>query len=465
MTPTHTHKILLVENDQEFSSTITRSLESNGFSVTHVRKVDDAISILNAEHFDITLSDLKLSGKTGLDLLRKIRSDKLDCPTIIYTSYTSIKCAAQALRLGAVDYILKPFTDSYLFHAVTRVINEKCIKKENKNLKKDLDDALYVNREIIGDSSSMTELKSLISRVGPCEATVLIQGESGTGKELVAQAIHRESPRRDGRFVAVNCGAIPVELMESEFFGHVKGAYTGAISETEGLIRQANGGTLFLDEIAELEPSLQVKLLRVLEDRVVRPVGSNKTYSVDIRIIAAGNKDLLTEVNSGKMRQDLYYRLNVVQIQVPPLRSRGDDLKLLFDHFIKIYNKKLGRKIKNGNDHLLDHLMNYTWPGNVRELENSIERAVILASSNELTVKDFKFIQNPKIDSQSDLNMNSMVTPMSIEEFTRKVVESYQDRYSEQELANLLGIGRKALWMRRNKWGLFRNNKTQPVMN
>lgn len=461
---THVHKILVVDNDIEFAETVLQPLTEEQFDVTHVKKVEDAINILLSEHFDLVLSDLKLSGKTGLDLLRKIRSEKLECPTIIYTSYTSIKCAAQALRLGAADYILRPFTDSYLMHAVVRVINERCIKKENKNLKRDLDDALHQKREIIGDSQSMIELKSLIKRVGPCEATVLIQGESGTGKELVAQAIHRASPRRDGRFVAVNCGAIPKELMESEFFGHAKGAYTGATNETEGLIRQANGGTLFLDEIAELDLSLQVKLLRVIEERIVRPVGSNKNYNVDIRIIAAGNRDLHYEVSQGKMREDLYYRLNVVQILVPPLRNRENDLVLLVDHFINMHNKKLGRKIHGASNELIEYLMEYEWPGNIRELENSIERAIILAANDELKVKDFKHIRNHNSQNlNSTLSEESEIAPMSIEDFTKKIVQDYQHEYSEQQLASLLGIGRKALWMRRNRWGLYRNKKHDSV--
>ncbi len=454
----HVHKILIVDNNEEFARTVLQSLTNEEFEVAHVKKVEDAISILLSEHFDLVLSDLKLSGKSGLDLLRKIRSEKLDCPTIIYTSYTSIKCAAQALRLGAADYILRPFTDSYLLHAVVRVINEKCIKRENKNLKRDLHDALNRKREIIGNSRSMIELKSLIERVGPCETTVLIQGESGTGKELVAQAIHRSSPRRDGRFIAVNCGAIPKELMESEFFGHAKGAYTGATNETDGLIRQANGGTLFLDEIAELDLSLQVKLLRVIEERIVRPVGSNKNFNVDIRIIAAGNRDLAYEVNQGKMREDLYYRLNVIQIIVPPLRNRDNDLNLLVDHFIDMHNKKLGRKVNHASNSLIQYLMKYEWPGNVRELENSIERAIILAANDNLSIDDFKHISN-----HNSLNMKSSddseIALMSIEDFTKKIVQNYQHEYSEQQLASLLGIGRKALWMRRNRWGLYRNKK------
>ncbi len=452
------HKILVVEHDVEFGESVKILLDGEQMSVTHVSKVHDAMKMLLSEHYDLILSDLKLSGPTGLDLLRKVRAEKLEIPTIIMTSYTSIKCAAQALRLGAADYILKPFTDSYLLHAVERCLKEKYIQKENTLLRRNLSAALHTKQEIIGDSHSMHELKKLIKRVGPSDATVLIQGESGTGKELVALGIHKESPRREGRFVPVNCGAIPIELMESEFFGHVKGAYTGAVSSKVGLIQEAHGGTLFLDEISELAPMLQVKLLRFIQEKMIKPVGESKSHEVDVRIIAACNRDLQNEVNEGRMREDLFYRLNVIQISVPPLRQRLEDIEILTQYFINHYNNKLGRKIDSVEDEAIDLLKEYQWPGNIRELENSIERAVILAKSDELTAEDFKHIKSNGVN-QKPINGQEHKShePMSIEDYTRRVIENYQDRYSEIELANLLGIGRKALWMRRNRWGLFRD--------
>jgi DNA-binding NtrC family response regulator len=373
------------------------------------------------------------------------------------TSYTSIKCAAQALRLGASDYILKPFTDSYLMHAVARGLKEKSIQKENTLLRRNLSAALHTKQEIIGESHSIKELKKLIDQVGPSEATVLIQGESGTGKELVALGIHKASMRGEGRFVPVNCGAIPMELMESEFFGHAKGSFTGAIANKVGLIQEAHGGTLFLDEIAELAPMLQVKLLRFIQDKMIKPVGDNKSHEVDVRIIAACNRDLQKEVHEGRMREDLYYRLNVIQISVPPLRQRLGDVELLTQYFINHYNNKLGRKISRVDDEALELLKAYRWPGNIRELENSVERAIILADYDELTAADFKHLKNNGADKTSIKNdAVETMGPMSIEDYTRRVIESYQDNYNEIELAKLLGIGRKALWMRRNRWGLFR---------
>ena len=458
------HKILVVEHDVEFGESVKLLLENELMEVTHVTKVTDAMDKLLSENFDLILSDLKLSGPTGLDMLRKVRTAKLELPVIIMTSYTSIKCAAQALRLGASDYILKPFTDSYLVHAVARCLKEKSIQKENTLLRRNLSAALHTKQEIIGESHSIQELKNLISRVGPSEATVLIQGESGTGKELVALGIHNSSERKEGRFVPVNCGAIPIELMESEFFGHVKGAFTGAITSKLGLIQEAHGGTLFLDEIAEMCPMLQVKLLRFIQDKMVKPVGDSKSHEVDVRIIAACNKDLQTEVHEGRMREDLFYRLNVIQISVPPLRQRLGDVELLTKYFIEYYNIKLGRKINKITDDALLLLKEYKWPGNIRELENSIERAIILAKSDELAVEDFKHIKanvahkNPSSEHEVDL-----LGPMSIEDYTRKIIQQYQDNYNEMELAKLLGIGRKALWMRRNRWGLFRERQNSAI--
>ncbi len=458
------HKILIVEHDYEFGESVKLLLEREHMDAVHVTKVADAMHRLLSDHFDLIISDLKLSGPTGLDLLRKVRNEKLEIPTIIMTSYTSIKCAAQALRLGAADYILKPFTDSYLVHAVARCLKERSIQKENSLLRRNLSAALHTKQEIIGESQSIRELKNLINRVGPSEATVLIQGESGTGKELVALGIHKASARGEGRFVPVNCGAIPMELMESEFFGHVKGAFTSAVTSKIGLIQEAHGGTLFLDEIAELAPMLQVKLLRFIQDKMIKPVGDSKSHEVDVRIIAACNRDLQKEVNEGHMREDLFYRLNVIQISVPPLRQRLGDIELLAKYFIDHYNTKLGRKISKMDDSVLDLLKGYDWPGNIRELENSIERAVILAKDDVLTADDFKHIKvNGAHKAKTSQDEIGNQGPMSIDDYTKRVIEEYQEHYNEIELAKILGIGRKALWMRRNRWGLFREKHANVV--
>ena len=312
----------------------------------------------------------------------------------------------------------------------------------------------------------MKRVLDLVARVAPSDAPVLILGESGTGKELVARAIHESSQRANGPFVAINCGAIPADLVESELFGHARGAYTGATNSSEGLVREANGGTLLLDEIAELPLPLQVKLLRVIQEREVRPVGGNRVHQIDVRFLAATNKSLRGEVDEGNFREDLFYRLNVINIELPPLRERGDDVELLARRFIEHNSRKLGKSITGIGEDLGQFLRTYAWPGNVRELENLMERAIILADSDILTARH---VMDPgglgKQLSPSERTGSEGLTypdkPLSVEDYIRESIMRYQDDHSEIELARMLGVGRKALWARRRKWGLFRNNKSQ----
>jgi transcriptional regulator with PAS, ATPase and Fis domain len=293
-----------------------------------------------------------------------------------------------------------------------------------------------------------------VKRVAQSDANVLIQGESGTGKELVAQAIHNGSARASGLFVPINCGAIPGELLESELFGHVKGAYTGAVSSSEGLIREANGGTLFLDEISELAPALQVKLLRVLQEKQVRPLGSKHVYHSDVRFLAATNRDLKQAMERGEFRADLFYRLNVINIHVPPLRERGADVELLAKHFIQVHSRRLGKRITGMHDDMRRFLATYRWPGNVRELENLIERAVILADDEFISCKDSVDV-SPAAESSSFAE-EALGKALSIEQYIEAFVHRHEANHSESELAAMLGIGRKALWVRRNRWGVKR---------
>jgi transcriptional regulator with PAS, ATPase and Fis domain len=296
-----------------------------------------------------------------------------------------------------------------------------------------------------------------MAKVAASDANVLIQGESGTGKELVAQAIHNASPRAERPFVPINCGAIPSELLESELFGHTKGAYTGAVTASEGLIREAHGGTLFLDEISELAPVLQVKVLRVIQDKQVRPLGSRHVYHTDVRILAATNRDLKQAMEQGQFRADLYYRLNVIGIHVPPLRERGNDVEILARHFIELLSRRLGKRITGMAEDLGDFLHAYHWPGNVRELENLIERAVILADSEILSCQDLVEAAPPGIKNALDpFTTMALERALTIEKYIEEFVRRYQQHYSESELATMLGIGRKALWVRRNRWGLQR---------
>jgi len=376
-----------------------------------------------------------------------------ELPVILITSFSSIESAVEAIRKGATDYIIKPFRNDDFAFAVERAMNERRMRRENAVLKRSLKKVLGGSK-IIGESEGIKRVLTLIRKVAATDANVLIQGESGTGKELVAQAIHASSRRADAAFVPINCGAIPFELLESELFGHVKGAFTGAVTNSEGLIREAGGGTLFLDEISELPPSLQVKLLRVIQEKQVRPVGSSHNHLIDTRFLAASNRNLKTETEKGSFRADLFYRLNVVTIQVPPLRERGEDVEMLAQHFLRQHSHKMGKRIRGIADDLMAFLYEYDWPGNVRELENLIERAVIFADSDVLTRSDIAEMM--PLVPKTPLQPGKTDRPLAIEEYVKEFIKLHQDTHSEIELAAMLGIGRKALWMRRRRWDLYR---------
>jgi DNA-binding NtrC family response regulator len=451
--PARRERILIIDDDPGLTEVILMLLTAEGYRVEHAATVRAGLAQVAASEFDLVITDLKLPDGTGVDAIRPIKEIRGDLPIILMTSYSSVESAIGALRSGAVDYIIKPFNNEDFLHAAERALNERRMSRENAILKRTLK-KVKADLEIIGTSEGIRRVTELMRKVAPSDASVLIRGESGTGKELVAVGIHIASPRADGPFIPINCGAIPAELLESELFGHAKGSFTGATHTTEGLIREAHGGTLFLDEISELAPALQVKLLRVLQEREVRPVGGKQVYQVDVRVIAASNKDLKQAMQAGQFREDLYYRLNVIGISVPPLRERADDVQLLAQHFIDRHSRRMGKRIRGMGKDLGEFLGKYSWPGNVRELDNLIERAVILADSETLTTKDLADMlpaaaRHPAFAPGAD-------RPLSLEDYMREMVERYQDRYSEIELSNMLGIGRKVLWMRRRQWGLQR---------
>lgn len=463
---TGTNRVLVVDDDVGLGDCLVCLLHSNGYETELRHTVEDGLRTIRSEDFDLIITDLKLPDSTGLDLIRGVNELSVEIPVILMTCFSSTESAIQALRLGATDYLIKPFVNADLLHAVTRALNERRLKRQNRILKRDLNN-LYGFGKIVGKGPEMKAVFDLIDRVAKTDAQVLIQGESGTGKEVIARALHQSSARSEGSFVAINCGAIPADLMESELFGHVRGAFTGASENTEGLIREAIGGTLLLDEISELPLNLQVKLLRVLQEREVRPVGSSRNYSVDVRFVAATNKDLDEQIRLGAFREDLYFRLNVININVPPLRVRGDDVDLLAESFIAHYSKKMGKQISGISDDLANFLHTYDWPGNVRELENLIERAVILADGDTLTLQHLGNV--PGRVSKSELAQQAadrVPIPvavedlfdqrLSVEDYIQEFVRHFQKQHSETELAQMLGIGRKALWSRRRKWGLSR---------
>ena len=450
---TQSARILIVEDERAIGAAVTMLLDHEGYETIWAETVDRGIELARDGDLDLVITDLRLGTGSGLDVIRAVRDLGRDTPVILMTSFSSMESAIESLRLGAVDYVIKPFDNIEFVHAVTRALTERHLRRENAILKRTLKKSAG-HQQIIGHSVAIKHVLDLVRRVAPSDANVLIQGESGTGKELVAQAIHADSTRAAGPFVAVNCGAIPAELIESELFGHAKGAFTGAIAAAEGLVREARNGTLFLDEIGELPLALQVKFLRVLQDRQVRAVGAKEVVRVDVRFLAATNKDLKREVERGNFREDLYYRLNVVNIKVPPLRERGEDIQLLSRHFIAHHAQKLRRQITGIDQAFADFLANYQWPGNVRELENLIERAVILADTPILAFRDLaENAPASRVPSPSPPDANG---PMPVERYIQQMVLRYQDTCSEVDLAKMLGIGRKALWVRRRRWGLTR---------
>ena len=450
-------RVLVVDDDNQVRASIELLLEDGPYDLVCKDSLAGAREALASHAFDLVVSDLRLGTDSGLDVIRHAKDVDVTLPVILMTSFSSLESAILALRLGACEYIIKPFNNEEFIHACERALDERKLRRENAVLRRTLRKTRE-RRMLIGKHPKILRLMEMVRRVANSDANVLIRGESGTGKELIAQALHFESSRADGPLVAVNCGAIPTELVESELFGHVKGAYTGAIATSEGLIREANAGTLFLDEIGEMPLPLQVKFLRVLEDKQVRPVGSREVFSVDVRIVAATNKNLRDAIARGEFREDLFYRLNVIDLNVPPLRERAQDIDLLANHFIEKYNTKLGKRITGLDREFSDYVRAHDWPGNVRELENLIERAVILADGTVLAFADLA--DGLTMPEHAHRAVDDDHSPVSVEGYIKQVVLQYQDSLSEVELANMLGIGRKALWMRRRRWGLLRQGKS-----
>ena len=447
-------QVLVIDDDQGIGDCVEMLLERAGHASVITRAGRDGLTQIERREFDLVITDLRLPDGSGLDIVARAKAAHAETQVILMTSFSSVENAIEALRRGANDYIIKPFDNDDLLFSVKRGLGERRTRMENVALKRSLR-KVATQDTILGESEGVKRLLAMIQRVAATEATVLIQGESGTGKELVAQAIHYGGGRAHCPFVAVNCGAIPADLIESELFGHAKGAYTGATTASEGLIREASGGTLFLDEISEMPLGVQVKLLRVLQERQVRPLGSNQSYVTDTRFVAASNRNLKESAENGSFRADLYYRLNVITIHVPPLRERGSDIELLARQFMRQFTRKFGSPVRGMHKDFVDFLNRHAWPGNVRELQNVIERAVILADSEVLTIADLEDAISRSAPGAAMPKAGD--APLSIEDYIREVITLYQDSHGEAELAAMLGIGRKALWMRRRTWGLYRH--------
>lgn len=372
-------------------------LKKEGYKVGSAVNAEEALKLFHNSNYELVISDIKMSGMDGVELLKKIKEINPETIVLMITAYASVDTAIDAMKAGAYDYITKPFNVDEVKHIIQNALDRRRLETENILLKKELK-SRYSFANLVGTSPKMLEIYGLIKRVANTRTNILISGESGTGKELVARAIHYESERKEKPFVPINCGAIPENLLESELFGHQKGAFTGAVANKSGLFEVANDGTIFLDEITELPKELQVKLLRVIQERNFRRVGGIEDILVDVRIIAASNKEIDKEVKEGRFREDLFYRLNVIPIQMPPLRERQEDIRFLAEHFFEKHKQELGKDIKGISHEAMDYLESYSYPGNIRELENIIERAVALENTSIILPESLpEYIRTQKV--------------------------------------------------------------------
>lgn len=387
-------RILVVDDEESLREMLQEFLEEEGMLVELAQNGREALEKLHSLSLDLVLLDLRMPGMNGIEILQEIKKEEPELPVVVITAYGSIDNAVETLKMGAFDFITKPFKLEELQNAISRALEVERLKRERQYLLEEMQDQ-FCFEGVVGQSPRMKEVMRVASLVAKTDATVLIYGESGTGKELLARSIHHQSSRRDKPFVVVNCGAITETLLESELFGHEKGAFTGAQVRKLGRFELADGGTIFLDEIGEMSPAMQVKILRVLQERNFERVGGTNLIQVDVRIIAATNRDLGKEVREGKFREDLYYRLNVVPIELPPLRARKEDLPLLCDFIIEKHSQKLHKKIQGISPQAMRLLKKYHWPGNIRELDNVIERAIILTEDEIIDVEDLHIFEAP----------------------------------------------------------------------
>lgn len=381
-------KILIVDDEKTACETMARVLREEGYEVYEALDGKTAIDLVSRHDFAVVLCDLCMPGMDGLEVLDKVREISPQTFVFIITAYATLETAIEALRKGAYDYIMKPIIFDYIIYKISRLLEYKDLALENQSLKQELDRKIPDFYEIVGESPRMKRVFELIRKVAPTKSNVLITGESGTGKELIARAIHYHSPRRPRRFVPINCSAIPESLLESELFGYTKGAFTGAVSDRDGFFKTAHEGTIFLDEIGDLPLTLQGKLLRVIEDKEVSPIGARNLIKIDVKVIAATHKKLESEIMNGRFREDLYYRLKVIEIEVPPLRERKEDIPLLVRHFIRKYNTELKKQFMGVSNGVMRIFLSNPWKGNIRELENIIERAMILGDGDYITLHD-----------------------------------------------------------------------------
>ncbi len=451
--------VLLVDDEKSVRSTLTLLLKKAGYRVEGADSGYAAVEKIKTQFFDLVITDLKMKSMDGLEVLRVAKDTNALTEVVVMTAYGTVESGVEAMKLGAYDYIQKPFdTDEFLI-LVANALERKELYTKVEQLQDELKEK-YRLENIVGKSNEMMEVFYLVFRVAPTDSTVLISGESGTGKELIAKAIHLNSRRKNRSFITINCGALPENIQESELFGHVRGAFTGAIRDKRGLFQEANGGTLFLDEVGETALSTQVKILRFLQDGEIRRVGENDPINVDVRLLAATNQDLEKAIEEGRFREDLYYRLNVIPVHLPPLRKRRDDIPLLLDYFFEKYTSLAKKKIASVSPDAMKILTGYDWPGNVRELENAVERAVILAKQNVIMPEDLP----------SSIHAMKRRIPEPEEDLGDRTLEELEkihilktlekQAWNQKKASEILGISTTTLWRKLKAYGieLKRNN-------
>jgi len=444
--------VLVVDDDSAHRMMLAKLLNGWGYDTVEADDGAAAIEKVRANIFDLILMDIRMLTMSGIEALEQMKIINPAIPVILMTAYASVETAVSALKKGAYDYLTKPLDFDELKIVIERATEHSRLKKENENLKSRLGET-FDRRKLIGQSPAMVRLLETIAQVAPTEATVLIAGESGTGKEMIANAIHYNSPRKDAPFVKINCAALTETLLESELFGHEKGAFTGADRRREGKFVQADGGSLFLDEVSEMSRAMQVKLLRVLQERELMRVGGAEVIQVDVRVIAASNKNLTEEIQKGNFREDLFYRLNVVSLPVPPLRERKEDIPMLIQHFLQSFAEKNNKTITGFTPKALEKILSYNWPGNIRELMNAVERAVVLTRNDFVDIGDLALMAETP-DNERERQSDKTTKNLSLEDVEKQSILKTLDACSgnKSEAARLLGITRKTLRSKLQKY-------------
>jgi two-component system NtrC family response regulator len=449
-------RILVVDDEESLRRVTQVRLEQAGYFVSTAASGEAALEVLERLPHDLVLTDMMMPGLSGIDLLRRIKAVDRDAQVIVITAYGTVESAVEAIKLGAYDYLTKPIDAEELLLVVSRALEHVSMRQEIAGLRATLDHK-YGFENIIGRSRALLRVLDTASRAAQSDSIVLLRGETGTGKELLAKAMHFASRRRERPFVAINCGAIPRDLLESELFGHRKGAFTGAVAHKRGRVESADGGTLFLDEVGELSTDMQVKILRLVQEREIEPVGG-ETHKVDVRLIAATHRNLEAMVEDGAFREDLYYRLTVIPIDMPPLRERGEDIPELVEHFFAKAKEKAGRPALRLPEPLLRHFSGYRWPGNIRELENVIERIAVLARADEVTLEDLpQHLHKVKAEREA-LELDLPESGISLEAVERELILRALQKHdwNQSQAARYLDISRKTLIYRMEKFGLER---------